>query len=444
MKKILQAIDSASTKPVEGTSDMKRFVSIIQDSNKEQQVLNEGANPHKVSLPVQMAMQHYQQPVVKKPTRPALIDKYFEQVQEEQLQEKKERRQLINQYAQTIAERVMMKEGVVNEKSVSQKQARTMAAAAHDPKFAKKLGISTSVAKEFNKADTGTKRLSNAMKKESAWHTSPSGARTNMSPSDDDYEINYGKHGAAALDEVSKDTLKSYVKKNKEDTVQRASSDSYKSGAAGDKYNKADITDKDTRREKGMDRALNKLAKENFNPQLSDNPMFHPGPGGPGMMPNESEGDKEGVPHLTRELLSHIVQQIDTEGAHAVVKSLEWGDGAAKELLQLIKRDLSKYVNVHESKSIKAKKKSDPCWTGYHQVGMKKKGAKTVPNCVPKGKQINELSNEKLGQYKTAASKSASAADKAGDFETGNKRFKGIVKATNKQFNNDLKKNSGK
>lgn len=37
--------------------------------------------------------------------------------------------------------------------SKSPKQKRTMAAAAHDPKFAKKVGIPQSVAKEFNKAD---------------------------------------------------------------------------------------------------------------------------------------------------------------------------------------------------------------------------------------------------------------------------------------------------
>ena len=29
------------------------------------------------------------------------------------------------------------------------------------------------------------------------------------------------------------------------------------------------------------------------------------------------------------------------------------------------------------------KKKADPCWDGYEQVGGKKKGGKTVPNCVP-------------------------------------------------------------
>lgn len=43
--------------------------------------------------------------------------------------------------------------------SKSAKQARTMAAAAHDPKFAKKVGIPTKVAKEFNTADKGSGRI---------------------------------------------------------------------------------------------------------------------------------------------------------------------------------------------------------------------------------------------------------------------------------------------
>jgi hypothetical protein len=49
--------------------------------------------------------------------------------------------------------------------SKSGKQARTMAGAAHDPKFAKKMGIPQGVAKEFNQADKGTARLSRAMRK---------------------------------------------------------------------------------------------------------------------------------------------------------------------------------------------------------------------------------------------------------------------------------------
>lgn len=41
----------------------------------------------------------------------------------------------------------------LDEKSVSKAQFRTMAAAAHNPKFAKKVGISQSVAREFHRAD---------------------------------------------------------------------------------------------------------------------------------------------------------------------------------------------------------------------------------------------------------------------------------------------------
>lgn len=61
-------------------------------------------------------------------------------------------------------ERIQQLAGLISEKSTSEKQARFMAAVSHDPKFAKKVGIDQSVAKEFNKADTGTKQLSNAMK----------------------------------------------------------------------------------------------------------------------------------------------------------------------------------------------------------------------------------------------------------------------------------------
>ena len=28
---------------------------------------------------------------------------------------------------------------------------------------------------------------------------------------------------------------------------------------------------------------------------------------------------------------------------------------------------------------------NDPCWKGYQQIGMKDKGGKQVPNCVPEG-----------------------------------------------------------
>jgi ribosome assembly protein YihI (activator of Der GTPase) len=48
--------------------------------------------------------------------------------------------------------------------SHSPAQARMMAAAAHDPKFAKKVGVPVKVAKEFNQADKG-KKLAETMKR---------------------------------------------------------------------------------------------------------------------------------------------------------------------------------------------------------------------------------------------------------------------------------------
>jgi len=64
--------------------------------------------------------------------------------------------------------------------------------------------------------------------------------------------------------------------------------------------------------------------------------------------------------------------------------------------------------------------------------------------------ELNELSNELLARYKTAAATDARKSDnkarddlksgKKGDFERGNKRFRGINQATRKQFSNDRKK----
>ena len=58
--------------------------------------------------------------------------------------------------------------------------------------------------------------------------------------------------------------------------------------------------------------------------------------------------------------------------------------------------------------------------------------------------EIQELSTDKLALYKKAAGADAKKADADGDYARGDKRFKGINRATNKQFDNDLKKHSQK
>jgi len=61
----------------------------------------------------------------------------------------------INKRKEISADPSGVDEGDLNEKSTSQAQFRTMAAAAHNPAFAKKVGIKQSVAKEFHGADKG-------------------------------------------------------------------------------------------------------------------------------------------------------------------------------------------------------------------------------------------------------------------------------------------------
>ena len=54
----------------------------------------------------------------------------------------------------------------------------------------------------------------------------------------------------------------------------------------------------------------------------------------------EAEGDARGLKHLTPHLARDILDQMEKEGVHAIVKSIEWGDGGARELISRIKRDL--------------------------------------------------------------------------------------------------------
>ena len=100
MKKILQALDKGKSTSVEDSSSMKQFMSIV----------TEGANPHKVSLPVQMAMDHYSHTAAVVQNKPSLFKQYVAEAEEAVVQKQTEQKQLMKQYARIIAERVQMKE----------------------------------------------------------------------------------------------------------------------------------------------------------------------------------------------------------------------------------------------------------------------------------------------------------------------------------------------
>jgi hypothetical protein len=109
MKKILQTMDSVSSKPVEGSDNMKQFLSIV----------TEGVNPHKVALPVQMAMQHYAEPVVahpktikevKKSAMSNMLYQYYTTAEKELSEEATAKKALISEQARRIADRLLEKD----------------------------------------------------------------------------------------------------------------------------------------------------------------------------------------------------------------------------------------------------------------------------------------------------------------------------------------------
>ena len=53
----------------------------------------------------------------------------------------------------------------------------------------------------------------------------------------------------------------------------------------------------------------------------------------------------------------------------------------------MIDYNLDRLLGLGWSQDFIEKMKGDPCWAGYEAVGMKKKGKKMVPNCVPVAKQ---------------------------------------------------------
>ena len=98
------------------------------------------------------------------------------------------------------------------------------------------------------------------------------------------------------------------------------------------------------------------------------------------------------------------------------------------------KEQVQKFAKVTAGNEEEAIKKAS---AHFKKAGFKIHGAEH--HSMVK-EDLNELSNATLGSYKKKAGADASAADKAGDTKKADKRFSGIIKATKKEFVNDLEK----
>jgi hypothetical protein len=98
MHKILQVIDRVESTPVIGKQDMKKFMSVVTESN------------NRLSMAEQMAMQHYATHVSVATPANSVLKTYFKEAEEEINQRQIDKRQIMNQYSKIIADRVRLKE----------------------------------------------------------------------------------------------------------------------------------------------------------------------------------------------------------------------------------------------------------------------------------------------------------------------------------------------
>ena len=78
----------------------------------------------------------------------------------------------------------------------------------------------------------------------------------------------------------------------------------------------------------------------------------------------------------------------------------------------------------------------DPCWDTHKQVGMKKKGGKMVPNCVPK--------NEEYSNWRDELEEGAAWTKKEGKNKSGGLNEKGRKSYERENPGSDLKRPSKK
>jgi len=338
MKKILQAMDGVASKPVEGANDMKKFVSII----------NEGSNPHKIALPVQMAMQHYQKPqpaqIEKKKYVKDGIRKFFREVEtqtaEQIAAEQQQKRQLINQYAQVIAERVLMKEGKETARDKWNK-----ASAARDKKH-------TEHEKEIAKLPV-EKRSGSAI---DALEKHLKDVKENEIP---DHSMGFtgGVGPGMQSNEPTESQGEGDTVKNSLHTIIRVATHLDKRLNSDDQFPEW-VSEKIG--------AIKELMVSVMDYEISDQELH-------------GVEESHSAPHHSPEDLGGADAYYGRPADHANHDLTDHNDIRAYYHGYRAGEDMHDKSNYDESL-----RNENPCWKGYHPVGTKKKGGRTVPNCVPK------------------------------------------------------------
>jgi len=350
----LQKQKAQQTVPVQ-ENNLNKFLSIVNKNNVG--ILKEGKSPHKVTLPVQMAMQHYQTPQEETPhvfepiERENILGKYFHQVESEIAEQHVQKRNLINQYATVIAERVMMKEAANPAQqaaiAIAKKKKKSVAEGAED--------LGTIPTTEFVK---GIYSLA----------------------------AEYGKE-APNPEEVKKLMV---LAPNREVDVQRT----FQKMIAAFQAQLPKIQ----QMIKELDRLIQQAEQQGISEhEMSGHSMgFKPGAGAPGIMPNEGMSAQVKLSRAwDREQAKSTASAERARQAKAEFEK-EWKEKQEKQsqeknpikeankLARLTKEEMLHPVKSTRPKTIKPRTKTSVCRTGQTQTGMQTKNGMTVPKCSVK------------------------------------------------------------
>ena len=99
------------------------------------------------------------------------------------------------------------------------------------------------------------------------------------------------------------------------------------------------------------------------------------------------------IAKIHENVMSQVSTEVIEEAKRTPKDEKEW-DKVAQTRSEIWRRKQVKKID----------EKKDPCWTGYQMVGMKKKGGRPVPNCVPE--EVEPIDEITTTGYHAAAIKS--------------------------------------
>jgi len=161
--------------------------------------------------------------------------------------------------------------------------------------------------------------------------------------------------------------------------------------------------------------------------------------GGAGQHKDKKKAEKQGD---TKHKNKQFEEDVADEGVLSFLKTepapkKKWDPAKDSRVISNYKNNDDAWIKLLLDKHRRGIPLTDREWNSIEQWKLKKA-------MRGESNEIHELSTDKLALYKKAAGADAKKADADGDYARGDKRFKGINRATNKQFDNDLKKHGQK